>query len=265
MVNEAAVYIKEKLGVDKFDVAIVLGSGVKLGEVAVEIPYKDIPGMPLPAVPGHEGVLKVMKIGKLMAAVFSGRFHYYEGRSDEEIRFIPMLSSLLGCELFIATCAVGAVSRRAAFSHLVVVEDHINLIGKNPLTGLIKTYGSKVFIDMKSVYDRRFIDTFLDCCFEHKVPAISGVLAAMHGPNYESFAEIKMLSMLGADVVSMSTVPEVIAAKFYGMNVAAVAVVANDTLDSKTTHEEVLESVKRKNASLGNILKQTLMKLYNYI
>ncbi|OMH40886.1 purine-nucleoside phosphorylase [Desulfurobacterium indicum] len=265
MVNEAALYIKERCGIDKFDVAIVLGSGVELGEVTLEIPYKDVPGMPLPAVPGHKGVLKVLKIDRLMVAVFSGRFHYYEGRSNEEIRFIPELSSLIGCKLFIATCAVGAVSRRSAFSQLVVVEDHINLIGKNPLTGLVKTYGSEVFVDMKSVYDRKFIDTFLDCCFENDVPAISGVLAAVHGPNYESFAEIKMLSMLGADVVSMSTVPEIIAAKFYGMKVAAVAVVANDTIDNKTTHEEVLKRVELKNSSLGNVLKQTLMKLYNYI
>ncbi|WP_456459771.1 purine-nucleoside phosphorylase [Desulfurobacterium sp.] len=263
--KRAADYIKELSGTETFDVAIVLGSGVEIGDVSFEIPYNKIPEMPVPSVPGHRGILKLVNIGVISALVFSGRFHYYEGRSDEEIRAIPRLSHLLGCKFFIATCAAGAVSRRAAASHLVVVEDHINLIGRNPLTGLIKTYGSDVFVDLKFAYDRQFIDAFLDCAFKSKVSAMSGVLAAMHGPNYETFAEIRMLSMLGVDVVSMSTVPEIIAARFYGMKVGAVAVVANDALSVNTTHEEVFENVRLKNDVLSITLKRTLINLYNYI
>ncbi|WP_456395424.1 purine-nucleoside phosphorylase [Desulfurobacterium sp.] len=261
--ERAADYIKELSGVETFDVAIVLGSGIEIGDVSFEIPYNEIPEMPVPSVPGHRGVLKLVKINSISALVFSGRFHYYEGRSDEEIRTIPYLSHLLGCEFFISTCAAGAISRRAVASHLVVVEDHINLMGKNPLTGLIKRYGSGVFVDLKFAYDRQFIDTFLDCAFKSKLSAVSGVLAAMHGPNYETFAEIRMLSMLGVDVVSMSTVPEIIAARFYGMKVGAVAVVGNDALNGNTTHEEVLENVRFKNEMLTVTLKQTLLNLYN--
>ncbi|WP_457568389.1 purine-nucleoside phosphorylase [Desulfurobacterium sp.] len=264
-VERAAAYLKEALQKECFDVAVLLGSGIEIGEAGQEIPYEKIPGMPVPRVPGHRGVLKPVNIDGLSVVVFGGRVHYYEGREDRDLRFIPHLASLLGCRLFVATCAAGAVSRRAAASHLVVVEDHINLIGRNPLTGMISSRGSEVFVDLKDIYDRQFVDAFLLEALKMEIPVTAGVLAAMHGPNYETFAEIKMLSVLGADIVSMSTVPEIIAAKFYGMKTGAVAVVANDTMDCKVTHDDVLENVKVRGKSLGRILERTLRNLYNYI
>ncbi|SNR91556.1 purine-nucleoside phosphorylase [Desulfurobacterium atlanticum] len=258
----SAEFIKKAVGFSSFDIAVVLGSGVELpGKKVQTISYSDIPSFPSTQVEGHKGVFEAIELKGLKIAVFKGRFHYYEGRTDEEIRAIPLLSALLGCKLFVTTCAVGAVSRRAAAVDFVVIEDHINLQGKNPLVGLIKKYGSKVFVDLKGCYDNDFSDTFLKVALNKNVKVCKGVLAAMLGPSYETFAEIKMLNSMGVDVVSMSTVPEIIVARFLGMDVGAVAVVANDTMMENVNHDLVLTQVKKRNNLLAELLNETLIKL----
>jgi len=261
-VKIAAEFIKSSVGVSSFDIAVVLGSGVELsGKKLQAIPYSAIPSFPHTYVEGHAGFFEAIELKGLRIAVFNGRFHYYEGRSDGEMRAIPFLSALLGCKLFVTTCAAGAVSRRAAAVDFVVVEDHINLQGRNPLVGLIKNYGSRVFIDLKDCYDSSFNDTFLKIALNKGVKVCKGVLAAMLGPNYETFAEIRMLNSMGVDVVSMSTVPEVIVAKFLGMKVAAAAVVANDTLEKDVNHDLVLSKVRERNNQLVELLNETFIKL----
>ena len=255
MVKEAIEKVREITKEENFDVAVVGGSGIDIGKAEVEIPYSEIPGMPQTAVPGHKGVLKFIRAGGKKVLFFEGRFHYYEGRSDEEIRFIPELSAALGVNIFIPTCASGAVSRRAVESEIGIIYDHINLTGRNPLIGLIKKHGSKVFVNGKKFYNRRLVETFLKAGFEENVKTIPAVLAATLGPNYETFSEVRMLEILGADCVSMSTVPDVIAANFYGMKVVALTLFTNDTLQPEADHKEVLKISQERGEKLRRVLK----------
>ncbi len=240
--ERAPELIKGTFGEEAFDVAIVGGSGIKLEESVGSIPYIEIPGMPEPAVPGHEGRLHYLRLGTNRVLFFEGRFHYYEGRSDAEIRFIPELSSLLGVKLMILTCASGAVSRKAAELEMGVIVDHINLIGRNPLIGLVREYGSRVFVNAKEIYDREISKKFLQKGLELGISIGEVVLAATLGPNYETYSEVGFLKLTGADCVSMSTVPEALASAFYGMKVAALTVITNDTLNPVANHEEVVKS-----------------------
>jgi len=258
---EAAEKVKKLTGKECFDVAVVGGSGIDLGEAEVEIPYSEIPGMPEPAVPGHRGLLKVFSVSGKSLLFFEGRFHYYEGREDWEIRFIPQLAASLGVKVFIPTCASGAVSRRAAESEIGVIYDHINLLGRNPLVGLIKEHGSRVFVNGKKFYDRALVETFTRAGLNEGVKVIPSVLAATLGPNYETFSEVRMLELLGADCVSMSTVPDVIAANFYGMRVVALTIFTNDALQKEADHQEVLEIAKERKEKLEKIIVSGLSLL----
>ena len=253
--------VKEFFGEEKFDVAVLGGSGIELGKGVAELPYSEVPRMPKPKVPGHRGVIKLFKVGSKKVLFFEGRFHYYEGREDWEIRFIPLLCSKLGVELFIPTCSSGAVSRRAAFSEVGVILDHINLTGKNPLVGLIEEFGDRVFVNGKEIYDLEVGELFLKTAIEIGVKAVPVTLAAMLGPNYETFAEIRMLETLGVDCVSMSTVPDSIAAKFFGMKVCGLTIFTNDTLNLKATHTEVLKVAKERGEKLSLLLKEVISSL----
>ncbi len=258
---EAAEKVKKLTGKKCFDVAVVGGSGIDLGKAEVEIPYSEIPGMPEPAVPGHRGHLKVFTVSGKSLLFFEGRFHYYEGREDWEIRFIPQLSASLGVKVFIPTCASGAVSRRAVESEIGVIYDHINLLGRNPLVGLIKEYGSRVFVNGKKFYDRSLVETFIRAGLNEGVKVIPSVLAATLGPNYETFSEVRMLELLGADCVSMSTVPDVIAANFYGMKVVALTIFTNDTLQVEASHHDVLKLSKERGEKLKTVLLEGIKQV----
>jgi purine-nucleoside phosphorylase len=256
---EGAKVVKEFFGREKFDVAVVGGSGI--GFTGRELPYSEIPGMPLPKVPGHRGVLKFKQVGSKAVLFFEGRFHYYEGREDWEIRFIPQLAAALGVELFIPTCSSGAVSRKAARAEVGVITDHINLTGRNPLVGLIEEYGQSVFVNGKKIYDWEVGENFLRRGLELGIRLVPVVLAAVLGPNYETFAEVRMLEVLGADCVSMSTVPEAIAAAFYGMRVCGLTVFTNDATAAEASHDEVLEVAGRRSRKLAELIEETLLDL----
>ncbi len=256
--QRAASFIKNLWG--EFDVAVVLGSGVKMEETLESIPYEQIPDMPSSYVEGHENMLSAAEFSNVKALIFMGRFHYYEGRQDWEIRFIPELSKLLGCKIFISTTAVGAVSDRAASSDLVLAESHINLTGKNPLVGLIKDFGTKVFVDMKGAYDPELLSSF-ESAAKNFASCSRGVIATMLGPNYETEAEIRFLKSAGVDAVNMSTAPEIIAARFFGLNCLCVGVVANATT-KPTSHEEVLKNVSERNKKLRISLTEFLNSIH---
>ena len=258
---KGAQKVREFFGEESFDVAVVGGSGIELGEVEKELPYSQVEGMPLPAVPGHKGLIKFLRIGEKKVLFFEGRFHYYEGREDWEIRFIPQLCFQLGVKFFIPTCASGAVSRRAALSEVGIIYDHINLLGRNPLVGLIKEFGSRVFVNGKEFYDAEAVELFLRKALELQVKAVPVTLAATLGPNYETFGEIRFLELAGADCVSMSTVPDVIAASFYGMKCVALTVFTNDALSPKASHEEVLERAKERSEKLSKVIREGIKEL----
>ena len=256
---KAAEVVREFFKRERFDVAVVGGSGI--GFAGKELPYSKIPGMPLPKVPGHRGVLKFKEVGGKAVLFFEGRFHYYEGREDWELRFIPKLASELGVGLFIPTCSSGAVSRKAARAEIGVIVEHINLTGRNPLVGLIEKYGEKVFVNGKAIYSWDVGESFLKRGIELGIGVVPVTLAAVLGPNYETFAEVRMLEVLGADCVSMSTVPEAIAAAFYGMEVCGLTVFTNDAMAPEASHDEVLKVAGQRSKKLGKLIEESLLEL----
>jgi purine-nucleoside phosphorylase len=258
---EGARVIREAFGEEEFDVAVVGGSGITFSQEGKELSYSQIPGMPLPSVPGHQGVLKFFKIGGKRLLFFEGRFHYYEGREDWELRFIPELCNELSVKLFIPTCSSGAVSRRAAQGEIGVIYEHVNLIGRNPLVGLVKEAGEKVFVNGKEFYDKELVELFLKKALELGIKAVPSVLGATLGPNYETFSEVKLLELIGVDCVSMSTVPEVIASSFYKMRTVALTIFTNDALNPKASHEEVLEVARKRSQKLSLLLEEGIKEV----
>ncbi len=234
-------------------VGIVLGSG--LGEFVdrvdgIIVPYSEIKGFPVPTVVGHRGLLKVGR----QAAILAGRFHAYEGRSMDEIVLPVFLLAQLGITHLVVTNAAGAVNTAYNPGDLTLVKDHINLTGRNPLIGPhIESLGPR-FPDMSEAYDR---DLRLSVKEAWHRPLKEGVYAALLGPTYETPAEIRMLRKMGADMVGMSTVPEVIAARYLGLKVLGISCITNmaaGILDQPLSHEEVVETGRRVASEFADLL-----------
>jgi purine-nucleoside phosphorylase len=241
-------------------VALVLGSG--LGEYArafggAEIEYAAIRGFPVPTVAGHRGVLRVRR----GAALFAGRFHFYEGFEPEEVVMPVFLAHRLGVRTLILTNAAGALRRDLEPGRLVLIRDHLNLMGMNPLRGPNPPgYGPR-FPDMSGVYSKRLRELARAVSGESLT---EGVYAALAGPCYETPAEIRMLAALGADLVGMSTVPEAIAASYLGMEVLGISCVTNmaaGILEAPLSHEEVVETGRSVAPRLQALLDALLREL----
>lgn len=228
--GDAAAVVAGRLGGRKPLVGLVLGSG--LGGVAaslahaVRVPYAEIPGFAPPSVAGHAGELVVGELSGVAVACLSGRIHLYEGESIERVVFGVRLLAALGCRGVLLTNAAGAIRNDLGPGALLVLSDHINLTGHNPLIGALEP-GATRFVDMTSAYDPRFRELARDAARSAGVSIDEGVYAGVLGPSYETPAEIRMLRALGADAVGMSTVLEVIALRERRVRVGAVSVVTN--------------------------------------
>jgi purine-nucleoside phosphorylase len=239
--------------------AIILGSG--LGELAdkargVEIPFTSIPGFPKPTVQGHAGLLK---LGRLVA-VMAGRYHYYEGHSMDDVVLPVFLLYRLGVRTLIVTNACGGVNRSFEPGELVLIKDHVNLMGVNPLRGPNPGLGPR-FPDMSTAYDPGLRATAKAAS---PVALKEGVYAAFAGPSYETPAEIRMCAAIGADLVGMSTVPEVIAASYLGMKVLGVSCVTNmaaGILPQPLDHAEVMARGKEAGPRFIEFLERVLARL----
>jgi purine-nucleoside phosphorylase len=242
-------------------VGVVLGSG--LGALAervesrVVIPYEEIPEFPATSVPGHEGKLVVGLLSGVPVAMLQGRVHLYEGASAQDVTFGVRLLGWFGVRSLLLTCAAGAVNPAFAPGQLVRITDHLNLTGANPLTGPNDDRLGTRFPDMGAPYDAR-LGELLDACAARAGLALpSGVYAGLAGPSYETPAEIRMLRTLGADLVGMSTVLEVIAARHAGLRVAALALVTNlaaGLAAAPIGHDEVLAAGAAARERLGPLL-----------
>ena len=242
-------------------VGVVLGSG--LGALAdrvesrVVIPYEEIPEFPATSVPGHEGKLVVGLLSGVPVAVLQGRVHLYEGASAEDVTFGVRLLGWFGVRSLLLTCAAGAVNPAFAPGQLVRIGDQLNLTGANPLTGPNDARLGTRFPDMGAPYDAR-LGELLDAGAARVGPALpSGVYAGLAGPSYETPAEIRMLRTLGADLVGMSTVLEVIAARHAGLRVAALALVTNlaaGLAPAPIDHDEVLAAGAEARERLGRLV-----------
>lgn len=266
-VAQALKYLQEKVPFCP-DVVVVLGSG--LGGVAgaienpISIPYGEIPFWPASTAPGHAGCLIAGNLGQTRVVAMQGRVHYYEGYSMDEVVFPVRVFGEWGIKVYFATNASGGVNTDLLPGDLVLLEDHLNLMGANPLAGPNDEKWGPRFPDMTFAYNRELRDLVARVGERAGVPVKSGVYAAFSGPSFETPAEIRMVRVLGGDLVGMSTVPEVIVANHMGMRVCALSCVANyaaGMTDNPLTHKEVLEEMGKASERLSRLVSLSLEEL----
>ncbi len=246
-------------------IAIVLGSG--LGgfaddfEEAVGIPYEDIPGFKRSTAQGHAGRLVVGKIDSVPLLAMQGRVHYYEGYSLEEVTFPVRTFKLLGIKTLILTNAAGGINVELQQGALMVLSDHLNLMGENPLRGPNDERFGPRFPDMSAVYSPELQELVVEEAKEIGVEVRRGIYGALAGPSYETPAEIVLLRNLGADAVGMSTVPEAIVARHMGLEVLGISCITNMAAgisDEPINHEEVMATGDRVRETFTELLRRVV-------
>ncbi len=249
-------------------VAVILGSG--LGAFAdeltgsVSIPYTDIPNWPRSTAIGHAGRLVAGEISGVDVVVMAGRVHLYEGYTPQEVTFGIRVLGLLGVKSLVVTNAAGGIGGHLGRGGVVLISDHINLQGANPLIGPNDEAMGARFPDMTEAYSKAYRTMAHKVAQENGITLHEGVYAALTGPNYETPAEIRYLRTIGADLVGMSTVPEVIVANHMGMKVLGISVVTNlaaGISKEKLSHKEVLETGEQVRGTLVQLLKGILPRL----
>ncbi len=249
-------------------IALVLGSGLgafgdELAD-AVRIPYEKIPHFPRSTAIGHAGRMVIGKVGALPVAAMQGRVHFYEGYSMRDVIFPTRVFARMGIRAAILTNAAGGINTNYKQGALVVLRDHINLQGTNPLIGPNEERFGVRFPDMTQGYWKSYREAALEETRRLGIEAHEGVYAALTGPSYETPAEIRYLRTIGADLVGMSTVPEVIAARHMGIRVLGISCVTNmaaGILDQVLTQEEVLETGERVKGQFMALLRAVLPRI----
>jgi purine-nucleoside phosphorylase len=265
--ESAAAFILSKTKL-RPQIGLVLGSGLggfadDLSE-AVRVRYADIPSFPRSTAVGHAGQLVIGKSGDVPVAVMQGRVHLYEGYSAAEVAFPTRVLGRLGVRTLILTNAAGGINVEYGQGALVILRDHINLQGQNPLTGENDERFGHRFPDMSYAYAKRLREIALEEAGRLGVARHEGVYAALAGPSYETPAEIRYLRTIGADLVGMSTVAETIAARHMGIEVLAISCVTNmaaGILDKALDHEEVLEVGRRVMGQFVGLLRAVLPRV----
>ena len=249
-------------------IALVLGSGLGAFadefETPTKIPYSEIPHFPRSTAIGHAGQLVVGKVGGIPLAGMQGRVHLYEGYSAKDVAFPIRVFARMGIKAVILTNAAGGIKREFVQGQLVVIKDHINLQGVSPLTGPNDERFGPRFPDMTVAYDRGFREIAVGEGNRNRISLYEGVYAALPGPSYETPAEIRYLRTIGADLVGMSTVPEVIAARHSGIRVLGISCVTNAAagiLDRPLDHKEVLETAERVKSQFIALLKNVIPRI----
>jgi purine-nucleoside phosphorylase len=265
--QDAIAIIKAKYP-GKITAAVVLGSGLGAFaeglEQSVMIPYQEIPHFPVSTAVGHAGRLVMGSCNGVPVAAMQGRFHYYEGYSLEEVTFPVRVFGLLGAKNLVLTNAAGGINAQFNAGSLMLIKDHINLMGVNPLRGENDERLGPRFPDMTYVYASRCRDIARREAATMGLTLEEGVYVALSGPSYETPAEIGMLRALGADAVGMSTVPEAIVARHMGMEVLGLSLISNSAagvLDQPLTHHEVLEMGERMGSVLTELLRRVIPEL----
>ena len=266
-VEEAAAAVRTRCGALP-RIAIVLGSG--LGDFAgtlrgaVEFPYDALPHWPASNVVGHAGRLVIGDVAGKRIAALSGRVHFYEGHPMDTVVFATRVMARLGVKHIILTNAAGGINTAFAAGALMIIDDHINLLGTNPLVGPNDDRFGTRFPDMSEVYSRRLRSIADEAARSRGVDVTHGVYVAVHGPSYETPAEIRFLRTIGADAVGMSTVPEAIAARHIGLEVLGLSCITNmaaGVLPQPLVHDEVLETARRVRGAFISLLEAIVEKL----
>ena len=266
--NKAAQVMKERLSPIP-DVAVILGSGMSeafgVPDGGVRIPWQEIPGFPLPTVAGHAGEFWAGKIEGKEVLIQRGRIHFYEGYPMEDVVFSTRLFGLLGIRTLIVTNASGAINPELKAGDLVLITDHINMLGENPLRGPNLDQLGPRFPDMSAAYSNRLREIAISAARAEGIELKQGVYIATLGPSYETPAEIRAFRTLGADLVGMSTVPEVIAANHARMEVLGISCATNLAAgvnpDATLSHEEVIETTRRKGEEMRRLIYAIVSRL----
>jgi len=263
----AAEYIKSKIGDRKPKILIILGSGLdsvaENCQNAVHIPYGDIAGFPGTTVEGHKGELICGTIGKTEVLVMRGRFHLYEGYAPSLFAFIIHTFKLLGIEKIILTNAAGCLNENFNVGDLMLITDHINFSGKNPLEGKNDDMISSRFFPVTPTYSLEMRNDFKDIASKIGITLREGIYMMVLGPNYETNAEVVMFRKWGADAVAMSIVPEVLAAASCGLQVCGISVLTNMGAGMKGSvldHKDVLQKGAEAGVKLSKLIVEYLNK-----
>jgi purine-nucleoside phosphorylase len=263
-INESIASIR-KYCQTKPEIAIILGTG--LGRLAEDIeestfiPYNKINNFPVSTVPGHSGNLVLGKLEGKPVVAMQGRFHYYEGYSMQEVVFPVRVMKKLGSDLIIISNAAGGMNRFFQRGDLMLIYDHINLMGNNPLLGINEEELGPRFPDMSEAYDRELISLAEKVALEEGIKLHKGIYAGLSGPMLETPAEYRMLIKIGADAVGMSTVPEVIAANHMGMRVLGISCITDLAIDGvveKIHFQEILNAATKSELLLSQIVKKVI-------
>lgn len=260
--QETVSFLKTKTAI-KPKLGVILGSGlgafVKEIEAETVLPFGDIPNFIPPTVEGHSGNLIFGRLNGIPLVALQGRLHYYEGHSMETVVFPTRVMALLGLETLILTNSAGGLADGMKSGDFMIIEDHINLVGNNPLMGPnIKQLGPR-FPDMTEAYDKKKIESLEQVFQRHKIRYHKGIYAGLSGPTYETPAEVRFLKMIGCSAVGMSTVPESIAANHMGLRVVALSCITNLAAGlsaHKLTHEEVTDTARRVENDFALVLKE---------
>jgi purine-nucleoside phosphorylase len=261
-VEEAAAVVRTRAGRAVPDVAIVLGSG--LGDFAgqlkdaVSIPYGDLPHWPAAKVIGHEGRLMIGTLAGKRVAALSGRAHFYEGHDLRTVTFATRVIGRLGVKALILTNAAGGINPALTPGMLMIMDDHINLLGSNPLVGANEDRFGARFPDMSEVYSTRLRGLADTAAAGQGLRVGHGVYVAVHGPSYETPAEIRAFRTLGADAVGMSTVPEAIVARHMGVEVLGISCITNaaaGVLPQPLNHSEVMDVAQQVKGAFAALLE----------
>ncbi|MFA5859289.1 MAG: purine-nucleoside phosphorylase [Elusimicrobiota bacterium] len=259
--NAAVRFMKPRMA-GNTQIAIILGSGLSaVGDIVTgeRINYTKIPNIPVPSVPGHKGCITIGKVSSTPVLIFQGRVHYYEGYDFDTVTFSVRLAAKLGIKCLIITNAAGGINKKYKPSDIVLVRDHINNMGANPLRG--KSNSLHWFVDMTNPYDLKLQKVALSTGEKAGLIIKNGVYIAVTGPSYETAAEIKSYRTLGADIVGMSMVPETIVARQLGIKVIGLSFVSNMatgvTFGTKIDHNEVMQ--------MGRIVEQKFIKLFRLL
>ncbi len=267
MLDKTVEVIRKKILDFKPEIGIILGSG--LGELAdeycdISIDYKDIPEFEASTVKGHKGRLVFAVINGKNVVMMQGRFHFYEGHSIKKVVYPVKVMKKLGVKTIIITNAAGGVNSSFNPSDLMVITDHINLMGQNPLIGENDDAMGVRFPDMSEVYSPEYIDLIKKTGDELGIDLQEGVYLALTGPSYETPAEVRMARTLGADAVGMSTVPEAMVAKWAGMNVIGISCICNSAAGVSTvglSHEDVINAANKAKNKFKTLVVEVIKKL----
>ena len=256
-----------ELGILNPEIGIILGTGLggvaKTIRVEKKIPYHDIPNFPVSTVSGHTGALIYGELSGRKVVAMQGRFHYYEGWEMEEVTFPVRVMKLLGVEKLVVSNASGGVNPDFEVGDIMIIKDHINFMPEHPLRGENDSRFGPRFVDMHEPYDLEMIRIMNEVAVEKNIPVRQGVYLALQGPTFETPAEYRMVRLVGADTVGMSTVPEVIVARHMNMKCFGLSVITDLGIEGKiepVSHEAVQEAARGSEEKLNDLVLEFIRR-----